>query len=371
MQNMKLHDLHKDVCFGRSNGKIIWQPRIGCWVADKVFNGGQLPAPYTGMDNTALYKSLGCSARLYEFNRCYKTVLPASVNKYETPMDGLNYEDVIETPVGTITQIITGNDSNNGKMPSKWLIENEDDMKVMTWLHEHTEWTFDRAMYDQKLEETHEIGAPTMYMPRVSVQDFYVNTMGIESGIFALYDYPSASQKYFTALHESHMRMIDVINVSPIDIINFGDNVHCGTLTTDIFKQYVLPYYQERTDKLRAGGKFTHAHWDGDTYSLLPYAKETGLDGIEAITPKPQGDVTIEYIKEHLGDEMFLLDGIPAILFDDIFPVEQLIETTEKIIELFAPKLVLGISDEISSTGDIERVRLVGDIVDKYNASVG
>lgn len=31
--------LHTDVVFGRSNGQIIWQPRIGCWYKDKVFAG--------------------------------------------------------------------------------------------------------------------------------------------------------------------------------------------------------------------------------------------------------------------------------------------------------------------------------------------
>jgi hypothetical protein len=41
-----------------------------------------------------------------------------------------------------------------------------------------------------------------------------------------------------------------------------------------------------------------------------------------------------------------------------------------KLIDLFAPNLILGISDEISSTGDIERIRLVGRIVDEYNASL-
>jgi len=64
---------------------------------------------------------------------------------------------------------------------------------------------------------------------------------------------------------------------------------------------------------------------------------------------------------------MFLLDGIPAVYFDDTFPVETLVECTHKLIELFAPKLVLGISDEISSTGDIERLRVVGDIVEAHN----
>ena len=96
--------------------------------------------------------------------------------------------------------------------------------------------------------------------------------------------------------------------------------------------------------------------------------RETGLDAIEAITPVPQGDVTLEQVRDALGDEMFLLDGLPAIYFDDTFEVDTLVECTHKIIELFAPRLVLGISDEISSTGDIERIRIVGDIVDEYNA---
>jgi hypothetical protein len=67
---------------------------------------------------------------------------------------------------------------------------------------------------------------------------------------------------------------------------------------------------------------------------------------------------------------VFLLDGIPAIYFDKTFSVNTLVECTERIIELFAPKLVLGISDEISSTGDLERIRVVGEIVDAYNESV-
>ena len=64
---------------------------------------------------------------------------------------------------------------------------------------------------------------------------------------------------------------------------------------------------------------------------------------------------------------MFLLDGIPAIYFDKEFSEETLVACVHQILDLFAPNLILGISDEISSTGDIERIRLVGKIVDEYN----
>ena len=57
---------------------------------------------------------------------------------------------------------------------------------------------------------------------------------------------------------------------------------------------------------------------------------------------------------------MFLIDGIPAVLVDHTFSVSEREACTRRIIELFAPQLVLGISDEISSTGDIERILVLG-----------
>ena len=100
---------------------------------------------------------------------------------------------------------------------------------------------------------------------------------------------------------------------------------------------------------------------------VIPLARETGLDGLEAITPKPQGDVSLEEMKKGLGEEIMLLDGIPAILFDSYYPLAALEEFARRVIELFAPRLLLGISDELSSTGEIDRIYRVAGIVDEYN----
>ena len=36
------YKLHEDVCFKRAGGKIIWQPRIICWINDKMFDYGKI-----------------------------------------------------------------------------------------------------------------------------------------------------------------------------------------------------------------------------------------------------------------------------------------------------------------------------------------
>ena len=58
-----------------------------------------------------------------------------------------------------------------------------------------------------------------------------------------------------------------------------------------------------------------------------------------------------------------LLDGIPALYFLPSFSTETLIECVKRVVDLFYPRLVLGISDEMPPDGDIERTRLVGELV--------
>ncbi|MEN8007428.1 MAG: hypothetical protein ABFS42_10460, partial [Candidatus Krumholzibacteriota bacterium] len=98
-------ELHRQVVFGRSKGRIIWQPRIGCWYEDKMFSGEGLPEPYTGMNPYEVYRSLGCSARLYDFNSCFRRVEHPGVRFVRHDLNETDVETVVETPVGTQTAV--------------------------------------------------------------------------------------------------------------------------------------------------------------------------------------------------------------------------------------------------------------------------
>lgn len=368
--NLDLWDLHLDVAFGRAGGKVIWQPRILAWFTDRQFAGIPLPEPYRDLSEAQVYRALGCSNRLYFYNECFRSVDPPGVTRYDATLPDGRITHIINTPVGQVSEIVRVSTSTWYQIEEKRWIENRADMRVFTWLMEHSDWRWDQAAFERVSAEWGRMGAPTMYLPRVNVQDLYINTMGVEAGVYALYEWETTVSDYFRALHANHLRLIDIVNASPIQIVNFGDNLHCATLSPRLFETYVLPAYHERCARLHQAGKFVSSHWDGDTRALLPYARICGLDGIEAITPQPQGDVALEEIKAALGDQVYLLDGIPAVYFDTTFSEEILQECAERVIKLFAPRLILGISDEMSSQGDIERIRLVGRIVDDFNATL-
>ena len=67
---------------------------------------------------------------------------------------------------------------------------------------------------------------------------------------------------------------------------------------------------------------------------------------------------------------MFLRDGIPAILFCPWIELKTLENHVRRLMEMFHPRLILGVSDLLPANADIERVGLVKGIVKDFNESL-
>ena len=76
--------------------------------------------------------------------------------------------------------------------------------------------------------------------------------------------------------------------------------------------------------------------------------------------------MNIPEMKDAVGEKI-LLDGIPAIMFLPDYPLERFRDFVRKTVKLFWPRLILGASDEVPPPADIERVRIVSEIVDSFN----
>lgn len=344
---------------------VLWQPRIEHWYFTNR-DQGTLPERYREMTLLEVFDDLGCSVRPYwAFNPAQRYDSPEGVWREER-REG-NLVTVIEhTPVGDLTSIFEH--TSVARHTRKYPVVTPDDMRVMEWILEHRTVWFDDKEYRKGCTEIGDRGAPCIFIPRINIMRIMIEYMGFENGTTGLYLFPEEMKHLIRVINETDTAMLKMVASSPIEIVNFGDNVHQALCAPPIFEKYVLPEYQRRNEFLHKAGKFTYPHWDGDCGQLLPYAQDCGFDGIEAITPVPQGDVTLEEVRDALGN-IILLDGVPCTDFLPSEPIESLITNTRKCIEYFAPRLVLGISDEISPVGDIERVRMVSEICREYCGS--
>jgi len=167
------------------------------------------------------------------------------------------------------------------------------------------------------------------------------------------------------AIEDSYAPLFEgIVNYGKSKVVNFGENIDATIVSPEYFEKYCIPYYERKIKILKKAGIYTHIHIDGSFNPLLKYLKHLPFDGYEALTPLPQGDVSIGEIKENIGDKI-LIDGILAVLFLLEYSEKYLMDYVEKIIKLFHPLLILGISDEIPMATPfiegIKKLKLISD----------
>ncbi|MDO8685421.1 MAG: hypothetical protein Q7J78_01980 [Clostridiales bacterium] len=349
------------------NCGVLWQPRLNNWFQLHSAEGTHLERHY-GKSILEVHDNLCASIRAYMyFRKAFYPVYDKNLTFCEEDTPKGIYKE-FRTPFGILDGFYRK--TREGFCWEKHYITNPEEIKIMQYILEGVHYVFDMEIYSRGCEAVGERCAEQTMVPRIGFQEINVNLMGLENATYAFFDYPEQMERLQETINKSYDTLFEAICSSPISIVNFGDNIHCDLTPPPTFERYILPWYQKRTGQLRNAGKYSNAHWDGSVKTLLKYAKLTGLDGIEAITPLPQGDVTIEETAEELKD-MILLDGIPAIYFLKDFDIKVLEDYVHNIIELFKDRLILGISDEMPGDGDIERVAFVSGLVEKSNRRKG
>jgi hypothetical protein len=248
---------------------------------------------------------------------------------------------------------------------TEYFLKRIEDFEVLAYVLRHQSFEFDKDLYEKREALLGDRTEPSINLPWGSVQRFFIVYMGFQNGVIALWKHREKVEDLLKVIKENDDERFKLICKTPFKIINFGDNIDESLCSPPFFRQYMLPYYQQRTKEIHQIGKYCTSHWDGKVKKLLPFAAETGLDGLECVPPTPQGNVTLEELKVALKD-MVLFDGIPATHFLSIVSEKDLEIHVYRLLDMFKPKIVVGISDMLPPDGDIEKVRMVGEIVKDY-----
>ncbi len=367
MQNstMTLREMNLRVFQGQPIPHVFFQPRFEPWFYwHQEFN--LVPADYAGMEVRDLYDDLGVSMRYIH----YTTGIPDPVEvdyspevKWSEGGDGWERVKVFSTPYGDLTERFKYTVDHEWRTV-EFPVKSIGDLKGLRWLLERREMTFSPKIFKIGSDFVGPRGEPQFWVPKSPYQALAQTYMKLQHLIYALADDRQEVEDTFAAIDASYELLYEQIAQSGlVKIVNFGENIHDTLFSPRYFEKYLIPWYEKRAGQLHRAGIFSHNHIDGYFHSILKYFKDLPFDGLEALTPTPQGDCTLEEIREHIGDKV-LLDGIPAVFFMDTFSRDELMACVEKIVQYFHPRLVLGVSDEVpEGTGQeaIERVRLVSE----------
>ncbi|NLE45801.1 MAG: hypothetical protein GX620_13850 [Chloroflexi bacterium] len=372
MVKMTFREMNLNVFEGRPNSRVLFQPRVEPWY-DWHRSFGSLPERYREFELREFLDDLGLSMRYMHYYtgnpdpvvRC----LSPAVRVHEQFGDAIGAR-VYETPYGDLIE------SYKFTVDRTWRevgfpVREVADLKKLVWLFEEMTYHFSESAFEQGSSYMGGRGIPQFWVPKSPYQALVQQWMKLDDFIYALADAPGEIERVMQAIDVSYDSLYEEMIVSgAVQIVNFGENLHEQLLSPRYFERYFIPFYERRVGQLKRAGIYSHVHIDGYFRSLLKYLKDLPFDGYEALTPLPQGDVALEEIKEYIGDKV-LLDGIPAVMFLSSYTPDALMATVERVVGLFHPRLILGVSDEVpQGAGDnaIARLRMVSDWCRDYAA---
>jgi len=357
--------------------KVVWQPSLSYWFSvNKVaaLNPATCPVEIKryvpddlmGLDPIALYTAIKGSIRYphecLNLPSFYEQAKPGSgiERSYRTNEAG-EHVSAVKTPVGMV--------SSKQKLgfPIEHPVKNIEDLDVIEYILDQTEYCFNPFIFDAASEAIETLGVVQTYNFRSPYQRCVIEFLGLATTTKFLRKYPDRMDRFMERLEAWDKNAYQVILASPLQVVSFGENIHAKVAPPPIFERYHLPYYTEHARWIHEKGKLCHAHFDGDLKDLLPFFPELPFDGIEAITFKPQGDVTMAEVHDAMGSKV-LLDGIPSIYFLPQYSDEQLLDCARAVLDTFYPRVILGISDELCPTMEGRKLRLVGDLVESYKS---
>jgi uroporphyrinogen-III decarboxylase len=155
---------------------------------------------------------------------------------------------------------------------------------------------------------------------------------------------------------------------SPAECIMIPENLSSEVVGARYYKRYLRPYESKWIQRIREAKKYSFIHMDGQLKGLINLVAESGFDVIEAATPLPSGDLSMEEIIKMVPGDTIIWGGLPGIMFTPLVSDAEFENHVQMVLLLMRqePRYVLGVADQVPPNGSLERIGRVVEICEEF-----
>lgn len=218
----------------------------------------------------------------------------------------------IESPAGSLVGIY-----GKGSHPVKYMIDSIKAVKIYTQMWENAEFfEFDDTESFNKLENlVGNDGVITRFWGPSAIPRLLEIDMGIENFYFLINDYPDEMKKLINIIHEKEKEAFKILAKGPCDCVILVENTSTYYISPKIYSEFNMPHQRDFVNIIKSAGKIAILHMCGHIRNLLHLIKNTGCDGIHALTPPPTGDTPWELAMDILGQDIVIIGALDPSVF--------------------------------------------------------
>ena len=271
------------------------------------------------------------------------------------------------TPVGTI-------DSRQEYSPSSFSwgfrahpVKRVEDLAVVRYVVEHRQY---RARPDRLRQVDRDVGAhglPVIAVPGSPMAELGKAWAGIMDLSYLMADTPGEVGETLEAIASSQDETYRITAESECPYVMICENLSAETMG-GLFDLHTRDYLTRRVAYLHAHGKKVILHIDGTLRGVVEKLPAVGIDCLDAVTPKPVGDVGMDEIRDLVGDDILILGGMPGAMFAPPFTAADIETHVRDVIRLHKQSntFMFGVADQVPPNGDLQLVKLVSDLVEQH-----
>lgn len=300
----------------------------------------------------------------------YRTVYDDTVRVTEE-LHGRTLRKTIETPVGTLTEARTYLPQSFVEALSVRQIKSPADLRVLRYVveHEHYEPDYGVALRRRPLLEG--VGITMYVMPRTPAMELMCERGGIEIFVDLWLEARSELEETLQAMEHKYAEAAAIVVASPVEFVWTG----AGPISSEVvgkrfYERYVHPWEQKWIQQLHEAGKYSVVHMDGTLRGLIRQVAALGCTAIEAITPAPVGDLTMQEAREFVGPDTILWGGLPSVYWTSFVDESEFERMVRELLSVMTrePRYVLGVGDQVPPTALCHRLTQVAELVERYGA---
>ncbi len=358
---------------GRTPDRVPWLGDLTYW-AHALEVRGEVPP---GFQRSPAYydwhRELGVGFYLQGYEP-FRRVLDGSV-RIEEQRDGREFRRTYHTPVGSITEVEVYLPESYTHAYTQRLVKTRDDLAVLRYIFEHATFEPDYAEAARRHALVQDLGVVLCYLPKTPFMQMAVLLAGIESVIGLYMDARDELEATLALIEKKSDEAAEIALASPAECLMIPENLSSEVVGKRFFERYVRGYEEKWNRRIREAGKFSFVHLDGTTRGLIREVASTGFRVIEAVTPKPVGDITLAEMVERVAPvrqpgvpPCILWGGLPGIYFTDLISDAEFERHVREMLALMVtePRFVLGVADQVPPDGQRRRVAQVVELVERY-----
>ena len=278
-----------------------------------------MPKEYREISELEFYRLIGADVASWDYTLPREAAVryPYDIRAGNVETNVLTDKDGITTarsvtPWGVLTRIDKGH-------PLKYPVETIEDVKVYQKILRDTQVVEIEGGDDSYEKMDSAIGDGGIYTPAVgpsAVQQLIEFDMGPENFYYLLEDHRKDVEEIIESFQSLRRAEYEIIaRRMPFPAVITIENTSTNLISPAIYRRYSQRHMADFAETMHKHGKKAILHMCGLIKNLLEDIKETGLDGIHALTPPAIGDTPFERALDVLGENLIIFGSSDSSVF--------------------------------------------------------